>query len=100
MVNEQMYFSTSDTWPDPGMLKPHLDLEATFRTQEIGLSLDQPLPAERTSPEVTNFHIIIIICSNNELAILDYLPSANVAVKGGKKKKKDNHIYSPPKCLK
>lgn len=91
MVNEQMYFSTSDTWPDPGMLKPHLDLEATFRTQEIGLSLDQPLPAEWNSPEGTNFHIIII-CSNNELAVLDYQPSANVAVKGGKKKRKENHI--------
>ncbi|PKU41652.1 hypothetical protein llap_8046 [Limosa lapponica baueri] len=64
--------------------------ECIDRMRETGLSLDQPVPEEWTSPEGTNIHSII--CPNNGPSILDYLSFANVTVKGGIKKRKENHI--------
>lgn len=58
--------------------------EESYCTQQTGLSLDQPGSAERTSPGGMSVHS----CSNNELSILDYLLSANAAVKGGLKKRR------------
>lgn len=100
MENEWVYFSTSNTRPGPWDAltspKPRSNLvtEWCFHMMEIGVSVDQPVPVGWTSPKGRNAHIII--CSNNELSILDYLPSAYVTFERKNKEKEwKPHLISP-----